>query len=84
MPKIKGHAITITGVCPFCGEEWSIAVSAVDFATWQEGELIQNAFPYLSAGERNFLSQGYAQTAKRRFLDNIKISFAVVFIGDME
>ena len=66
MSKIKGHAITITGVCPFCGEEWSITVSAVDFATWQEGELIQNAFPYLSAGERELLISGICTDCQKK------------------
>lgn len=66
MSKIKDHAITITGVCPFCGEEWSIAVSAVDFATWQEGELIQNAFPYLSAGERELLISGICTDCQKK------------------
>jgi len=58
MSTFEGCTVTITGVCPFCGKEWSIAVSALDFAIWQAGELIQKAFPYLSAGERELLISG--------------------------
>ena len=35
-----------------------IAVTAVQIASWQEGELIQNAMPNLSADDREFLMTG--------------------------
>jgi hypothetical protein len=35
-----------------------IAVTAVQIASWQEGELIQNAMPNLSADEREFIMTG--------------------------
>jgi len=44
--------------CPFCGECYRILVREVDFAAWQGGELVQNAFPYLSADEREMLISG--------------------------
>ena len=36
----------------------NIAVTAVQSATWQEGELIQNAMPNLSPDEREFIMTG--------------------------
>lgn len=44
--------------CPFCGKDHFIAVSFEDYERWQAGELIQNAFPYLSADERELLKTG--------------------------
>lgn len=44
--------------CPFCGEYHEVLVSEADLAAWQGGELVQNAFPYLSADEREILISG--------------------------
>ena len=41
--------------CPFCGEIHSVKVLEQDFYAWQDGELAQNVFPYLSATEREQL-----------------------------
>jgi hypothetical protein len=58
MSKFKGNVVTITGFCPFCNKKWDIAVGDLDVATWEEGEPVQNAFPYLSAEERESLISG--------------------------
>lgn len=42
-------------ICPFCGDEHFVTVEMEDYLAWQEGELAQNAFPYLSATEREQL-----------------------------
>ena len=44
--------------CPFCGKYHEVMVSEADFFAWQDGELAQNAFPYLSADEREILISG--------------------------
>lgn len=44
--------------CPFCGEVNTVTVSCEDFNAWQNGELVQNAFPYLSSEEREMLVSG--------------------------
>lgn len=44
--------------CPFCGKHTIITVEAVDFVSWMGGENAQNAFPYLSANEREALISG--------------------------
>lgn len=47
--------LTIEIVCPFCGETHYIVVAESDFDSWQNGELVQRAFPYLTATEREQL-----------------------------
>ena len=44
--------------CPFCGEYHEVEVSESDYAAWCGGELAQDAFPYLSADEREILISG--------------------------
>lgn len=48
----------ITTDCPFCGKTHYIEVKAKDYLAWQNGELVQDAFPYLSADEREMLISG--------------------------
>ena len=44
--------------CPICGEYHEVEVSESDFVAWQCGEHAQNAFPYLTANEREILISG--------------------------
>ena len=44
--------------CPICGKENEIEVNMEDYFDWQNGKLVQNAFPYLSADEREMLISG--------------------------
>jgi len=41
--------------CPFCGKEHSVKVPAEGYIKWLNGELVQKAFPELSATEREQL-----------------------------
>ena len=50
--------ITVTTRCPFCGKAHDVEVNEIDYLNWQDGELIQNAMPYLSAQEREYLITG--------------------------
>lgn len=50
--------MVICTFCPFCGKDYYITVDFNDYEKWQAGELIQNAFPYLSANEREALKTG--------------------------
>lgn len=47
--------LTVEISCPICGCVHTVEVDEVDFIAWQEGELAQRAFPYLSATEREQL-----------------------------
>ena len=51
-------SVKVSVTCPFCGKENFLTLSAKDFNAWQEGELVQNAFPYLDANERELLVSG--------------------------
>ena len=44
--------------CPFCGKPHDVLVSKADYAAWQNGKMAQDAFPYLSADEREILISG--------------------------
>lgn len=49
----------INTTCPFCGKTTPVQIRRVaDYHAWQNGELAQNAFPYLSANEREMLISG--------------------------
>ena len=53
MSKVRDTILPV--VCEECGEVFDIAVDFEDFLNWREGELAQNAFPYLTASERELL-----------------------------
>ena len=50
--------ITLTTICPFCGQTHEVLVYEDDFLAWQDGARAQDAFPYLSAREREMLISG--------------------------
>lgn len=45
--------------CPICGAVREVRVNSDDYAEWQAGKLIQDAFPYLSMAEREALITGF-------------------------
>jgi len=48
--------------CGRCFETQHITVGAADLRNWEQGELIQNAMPYLSADEREIMISGICGT----------------------
>lgn len=60
--KINYKEVTVITTCPFCGHVNEVAVNEMDYLDWQDGELAQNAFPYLSADEREILISGICPT----------------------
>jgi len=50
--------VTISTCCPFCGKENNVTVNSIDFEAWENGALIQDVMPYLSADEREALISG--------------------------
>lgn len=61
MKENKKDYMVITP-CPICKHINLTFVNAEDYWSWQEGELVQNAFPYLSADEREALISGICPT----------------------
>jgi len=51
---------TFTGKCIVTGEEVSVTVPLEGLRRYEEGSLIQDAFPELSSGDREFLISGYS------------------------
>lgn len=45
--------------CPSCHKVGRVLVQEDDFYKWQQGMLIQEAFPYLTPDEREMLITGY-------------------------
>jgi len=44
--------------CMTCSKIKTVTIAKDDFVSWQGGEYIQDAAPYLSAGDREFLVSG--------------------------
>lgn len=44
-----------TTTCQRCNDLLWVAAKAEDFAKWEAGMAVQNAFPYLSADDREIL-----------------------------
>ena len=53
---------TVVTCCPFCHKAHEIAVNEMDYLDWQDGKLAQDAFPYLSASDREMLISGICPT----------------------
>lgn len=44
--------------CSCCGTEYLIAIDPKDIERWQNGELIQNAMPYVDVNMRELIING--------------------------
>ena len=62
MVKINFKEVIVVTQCPFCGRANEIAVNEADYWDWDDGMLAQDAFPYLSANEREMLISGICPT----------------------
>lgn len=47
--------ITLITKCMECGEEHKVEVKESDYLKWTTGTYIQDAFPYLTAAQRELL-----------------------------
>lgn len=62
MKRINYKEVSIVTECPFCGHANFVEVNEDDYLDWQDGKLAQDAFPYLSADEREMLISGICPT----------------------
>lgn len=46
------YGVTLWFTCPFCGKKHTVKCNGEDVVAYNNGELAQNAFPYLSTTER--------------------------------
>lgn len=59
MEKINLKEVCIVTACPICGRGNEVWANEEDYFDWSfDGVLVQNAFPYLSADEREMLISG--------------------------
>lgn len=56
--RSKRHTFTFTGKCIVCGKEVSVEVDKESIIEYNEGKLIQDAMPMVSAANREFLISG--------------------------
>lgn len=58
MIKLNYKEVCVITECPFCHKANEVEVNEMDYWDWQDGALAQDAFPYLSADERELLISG--------------------------
>lgn len=58
MVRINYKEVCVVTQCPFCGRGNEVEVNEIDYLDWQDGMMAQDAFPYLSADEREMLISG--------------------------
>ena len=58
--------IVVEVQCPMCGEINALPVPLDGYQAWQNGELVQNAFPMLTPDERELLISGICHNCWER------------------
>ena len=53
-----GDNVVITKICRHCGGHTSFLGNPESVIRWQEGELVQNVWPHVNAGDRETLISG--------------------------
>lgn len=59
--KTNKKEVTIFTICPNCDCVNKVQVNESDYIAWQDGELTQIAFPYLSAEDHEKLISGFCE-----------------------
>jgi hypothetical protein len=55
------HEYTFIGSCVVTGKQQKVKVKAEDLNKYRQGGYVQDCFPYLSKGEREFLISGTSE-----------------------
>lgn len=58
MKKINYKDVCVVTQCPFCGRGNEVEVNEEDYWDYEDGMKAAEAFPYLSASEREMLISG--------------------------
>ena len=61
------EACIIRSTCPFCGTLNHIHALQFEFDAWQAGALVQDAFPTMSATDRESLISGLCPSCQESF-----------------
>jgi hypothetical protein len=65
------ETMTILTQCPDCGHGEDIVVNERDYFRWRSGMFVQDAFPYLSADEREMIKTGICPDCWDLYLSDI-------------
>lgn len=57
--KIAEGKYNLSTMCLICGKTEGVIVNSQDYFNWNHGMHIQNAFPYLTANQREILISGF-------------------------
>lgn len=64
------HTYTFVGPCVVTGKEQKVTVKAQDLFRYRQGSYVQECFPYLDKGDREFLISGTSDEGwKKLFSD---------------
>ena len=64
-------SVSVETSCPFCGSVTRLSLNWDDFTDWQDGtKLVQDAFPYLNADERELLMTGICSECWEKMFSN--------------
>jgi len=69
MNRMNYKEVCVSLQCPFCGRGHEVEVNEMDYLDWKDGTLAQDAFPYLSATEREQLISQLCPTCQHKFFD---------------
>ena len=58
--------------CAICDSEHELAIRPEDWRAWQDGMLIQNAMPYLTAGQRELLISQTCETCFTKMFEGME------------
>lgn len=58
MVSFASRDVEITATCRLCNSEHTMLVNMEDVYDWRDGKFVQDAFPYLTADEREILISG--------------------------
>lgn len=62
---VREGKITMSKMCTITNEEYSVVIDKSNYMVWQNGALIQEVFPDLSADQREFMISGYTPAEYR-------------------
>lgn len=64
------NTITVTTVCPFCGQVQEIKVNPDGYALWRKGGLMRNCLPELDTDQREALISGICHDCRERMSED--------------
>lgn len=67
--RINYKEVCIITSCPMCGCGNEVEVNEADYWDWDDGALVQNAFPYLPAEKREMLITGLCPTCWNKMIN---------------